>query len=421
VSRTAAASRRRFGAAALAAAVLVLTLVVVLAAPRPAAAAPPSVSAPSGIVIEASTGDIAWSRRPDEQRSFASTTKLMTALVALSRVGLGDVLTAAPYDPAPAETRIGLRPGERMRVADLLRALLLPSANDAAATLARGVAGSQRRFVALMNDRAKRLGLTHTHFTNAVGLDAPTHRSTARDLAHLALAARSVPFIARTADLPRARLRSGAVARTVVNRNPLIRAVPWVNGMKTGHTGRAGYVLIASGTRHGVTVVSVVLGAASEAARARDSINLLNYGISRYRRATPVRKGRVLTQVPLRFRDERVDLVAARSHSLVVRRGRQAPSVRLVGVPGELDGPLPRGARVATAEVRYGGRIVARVPLVTARAVDEAGIATRAEHFVTRPLVLIGILVLLAAAVPYVAARRHRRPRRPGAAPSEVA
>jgi D-alanyl-D-alanine carboxypeptidase (penicillin-binding protein 5/6) len=421
VSATAAASGRRSGAAALAAAVLALTLAVALAAPRPAAAAPPSVSAPSGIVIEASTGDVAWSRRPDERRSFASTTKLMTALVALSRVGLGDVLTAAPYDPAPAETRIGLRPGERMRVADLLRALLLPSANDAAATLARGVAGSQRRFVALMNAQAKQLGLTHTHFTNAVGLDSPTHRSTARDLARLALAARAVPFIARTADLPRAKLRSGAVARTVVNRNPLIRAVPWVNGMKTGHTGRAGYVLIGSGTRNGVTVISVVLGAASEAARARDSINLLNYGVSRYRRATPVRKGRVLARVPLRFRDERVDLVAARSHSLVIRRGRPAPSVRLVGVPDELDGPLPRGARVATAEVRYGGRIVARVPLVTARAVDEAGIATRAEHFLMRPLVLIGILVLLAAAVPYVAARRHRRPRRPGAAPSEVA
>jgi D-alanyl-D-alanine carboxypeptidase (penicillin-binding protein 5/6) len=394
VTPAAAAPGRRAGAAVLAAAVLVLMLLVVLAAPRPAAAAPPAVSAPSGIVVEASTGDVAWSRRPDERRSFASTTKLMTALVALSRVGLGDVLTAAPYHPAAAETRIGLRPGERMRVADLLRALLLPSANDAAATLARGVAGSQRRFVGLMNARAKQLGLTRTHFTNAVGLDSPMHRSTARDLAHLALAARAVPFIARTADLPRARLRSGAVGRTVVNRNPLIRAVPWVNGMKTGHTGRAGYVLIGSGTRHGVTVVSVVLGAASEAARARDSINLLNYGISRYRRATPV-----------------------------VRRGRPAPSVRLVGVPDELDGPLPRGARVATAEVRYGGRIVARVPLLTARAVDEAGIVTRAEHFVMRPLVLIGILVLLAAAVPYIAARRHRRrrPRRPGAAPSEVA
>jgi serine-type D-Ala-D-Ala carboxypeptidase (penicillin-binding protein 5/6) len=423
VSAARPARRRCPGAALLVAAVVAFVLLGLAAArPAPAAAATPPVSAPSGIVIEASSGDVAWSRRPDDRRAFASTTKLMTALVALSRVGLDDVLTAAPYHPAPAETRIGLRSGERMRVADLLRALLLPSANDAAATLARGVAGSQRRFVALMNARARQLGLTRTHFTNAVGLDAPSHRSTARDLAHLALAARAVPFIAHTADLPRAKLRSGAVARTVVNRNPLIRAVPWVNGMKTGHTGRAGYVLIGSGTKRGITVVSVVLGASSEAARARDTINLLNYGVSRYRRATPVRKGAVLARVPLRFRDERVDLVAARTHRLVVRRDRARPSVRLLGVPDELDGPLPRGARIATAEVRYGGRIVARVPLVTARAVDEAGLATQVEHFVMRPLVLIGLLVLVAAAAPYVAARRlRRRPGRPGAAPSESA
>jgi D-alanyl-D-alanine carboxypeptidase (penicillin-binding protein 5/6) len=191
--------------------------------------------------------------------------------------------------------------------------------------------------------------------------------------------------------------------------------------MKTGHTGRAGYVLIGSGTRNGVTVVSVVLGAASEAARARDTLALLRYGASRYRRATPVRKGRVLARVPLRFRDdERVDVVAAHGHSLVVRRDRRAPSVKVVGVPDELDGPLPRGARVGTAQVRYGGRIVARVPLVTARAVSEAGIATRVEHFLMRPLVLIGILVLLAAAVPFLAARRQR-PRRRGPAPTEVA
>ncbi len=133
----------------------------------PARAATPHVSAPSAILVQPDTRDVVYARRAGERRPMASTTKLMTALVALERLHLSDVLTVAPYSPAPAESVAGLRAGERMTTADLLRALLLPSANDAARTLAVGVSGSRGRFVSLMNRRARQLGLKDTHYANA--------------------------------------------------------------------------------------------------------------------------------------------------------------------------------------------------------------------------------------------------------------
>ena len=134
----------------------------------------------------------------------------MTVLVALERDDLDDVFSAADYDPAPAESQIGLRTGERMSVRDLLRATLLPSANDAAATLAVGTMGSTPAFVAEMNRRAQALGLTDTHYANPIGLDDPDNYSTAHDLARLAIRLRRYEFFRRTVDL---RVRDAAQRR----------------------------------------------------------------------------------------------------------------------------------------------------------------------------------------------------------------
>src|SRR3712207_1531637 len=191
----------------------------------------------------------------------------MTALLAHEGVALDDVLTAAPYQPAPAESVVGLAPGERMTVRDLLRALVLPSANDAAVTLATGISGSVGAFVEEMNARARQLELRDTRYANPVGLDAPTNRSSARDLVRLAAVLRRDDFFRETTDLPRVTLRSGARPRTVLNRNRLVRDVGFVDGVKTGRTIQAGYVLVGSATRDGVTVISAVLGEPSEAVR----------------------------------------------------------------------------------------------------------------------------------------------------------
>jgi D-alanyl-D-alanine carboxypeptidase (penicillin-binding protein 5/6) len=372
----------------------------------------PHLQAKAAIVMEGSTGDVLYSKNAGQRRQIASTTKLMTALVALQRTDLDDVFSASDYHPQAFESQLGLRPGEKMSVRDLLRATLLPSANDAAATIAIGTMGSTKAFVAEMNRRAAALGLRDTHYTTPVGLDDPGNYSTATDLARLAIRLRGYEFFRRTTDLPSATLRSGARHRTVFNRNTLVRRVPVVNGVKTGHTNRAGYVLVGSASRDGVTVVSVVLGDPSEAARDADSLKLLRYGLNGYEAATPLPEGRGVGSVRLRYRGkEAVDIVAGASVRRVLRKGART-HVSVVGLPKEIDGPLPRGSRVGTAIVRRGDEVLARVPAVTARPVAEAGLGTRLSDLVSRSQTIVALLALLACSLPLVMLRRRAMRRR---------
>jgi D-alanyl-D-alanine carboxypeptidase (penicillin-binding protein 5/6) len=410
-----AAVRRAAGA-------LVVALALVLVPARPAPAAGPSVRAPAAILVEPATGDVVFQRNAHDERSIASTTKLMTALLTLERAKLGDVVTTVRYRAAPAESVIGLRAGERMTVADLMRGLLLASANDAAATLAVRIAGSRARFVRLMNARARELRLRDTQYANPIGLDESGNHSSAEDLVKLTLILRRNAFFRAVTNLPSATLRTGSRQRTIVNRNVLVRNVPVVNGVKTGHTSTAGYVLVGSATRDGVTVVSAVLGDPSEAARDADSLALLRYGLSRYRRVAAVRRGATYATAKLRFRDrETVPLVATRTVRRTVRRDERVRT-RIVGAPAQVEGPLPAGARVGTIELRWRGRTIDRVALVTGRAVSSPTVTERAGGLIGRTLV-----VLLAAAVALgslqlvLLRRRTRRRSRGRAGGTEIA
>lgn len=372
-----------------------------------AVAQEPALRAKAAVVVEASTGDVLLTRNSRQRRSMASTTKLMTALVTLERADLDDVFSAADYGAAAVESQIGLRAGERMTVRDLLRALLLPSANDAAATLAEGTLGTRAAFVAEMNRRAAALGLRDTRFSNPIGLDDALNYSSARDLARLAIRLRRNEFFRRTVGLPRALLRSGARKRTVINRNALVRSYGFVNGVKTGYTRRAGYVLIGSATRRGVTVVSVVMGDPSERARNEDSLALLRYGLRSYEARTILPQGRILGSVPLKFLDDHeVPVVAGDTFKRVVRVGERT-SVSVTGLPKELDGPLPRGTKVATAIVRKDGKELERVPVVTARPVAEAGLGDRLNDFVGRSMTWIAIALLLVCSLPLMVLRNR--------------
>ena len=184
-------------------------LALALAPAARAADPPPSVSAPSALVIEAETGDVAYAKQQHRRRAIASATKLMTALLVLERSRPSTVLRAVPYRALPVESKINLRPGERMTVADLLRGLLVESANDAAVTLAERVGGSREAFVRAMNQRAAKLGLENTHFANPIGLDDPMNYSSARDLVWLTQRLRAFEFFRRTVARESVTLRSG--------------------------------------------------------------------------------------------------------------------------------------------------------------------------------------------------------------------
>jgi D-alanyl-D-alanine carboxypeptidase (penicillin-binding protein 5/6) len=365
------------------------------------------------VLVEPATGDVVFQRRADRPRAMASTTKLMTVLLALERTRLSRTMTALRYHPLPAESVIGLRAGERLTVADLLRGVLLASANDAAATLAARIGGSQKAFVAMMNRRARELRLTHTHYATPIGLDAAGNFSSAEDLVKLTLILRRNAFFRAVTDLPRTTLQSGSHERTILNRNTLVRAVPEVNGVKTGHTLDAGYVLVGSASKGGITVISAVLGDPSEAARDADSLALIRYGLQRYHRVTPVRRGHVFATVKLAHRDERVDLVATKTIERTARRGEKL-SIRLLDVPAELDGPLPAGSRVGTVAVRWRGRTVARVPLVTRRSIAAASVLQRGDDLLGRTLTVVILSVVALASLQLVLLRRRavRRRRR---------
>jgi D-alanyl-D-alanine carboxypeptidase (penicillin-binding protein 5/6) len=275
--------------------------------------------------------------------------------------------------------------------------MMLPSANDAANALAVNIGGTRAEFVQMMNARARALGLRETHYSTPIGLDDPGNYSSAHDLAELATTLLRDRTFARIVDLPQATLRSGARVRTVVNRNQLVLGYPFVSGVKTGHTLDAGYVLVGSAERGGARVVSVVLGAPSEAARDSDSLTLLEWGLDQFRRLTAVRKERRYATAGVRWRgDSSVDLVAAEAVQLTVRRGQRI--TRRVKAPGEVEGPLAAGAEVGELEVVQAGRVVRTVPLVTASPAKGAGILRRALSPLGGPLSAIALLALIGAA-----------------------
>jgi serine-type D-Ala-D-Ala carboxypeptidase (penicillin-binding protein 5/6) len=376
-----------------------IVLALLLAGPASAAVARPSLaSASAAIVVDARSGDVLLAKRPDVRRPIASTTKLMTALLTLESGKLGRTFTAPAYNALPAESKINLRRGERMKVRDLLTALLLESANDAAVDLAVGVAGSRDGFVAKMNARARKLGLRNTHYANPIGLDAPGNYSSARDLALLARKLMAKPTFAAIVDRARATLRSGSHVRTIRNRNLLIGRHPFVDGVKTGHTAGARYVLVGAAHGHGAKIVSVVLGEPSEAARDADTLALLRWAIDQYRRVTLLRPGRTVTRIPVAHHDGlRARLTTRRSVTLTLRRGERLTT--RVHAPEELEGPIATGTRVGSVDVLYLGQKVKTLGLVTTREVPAAGLVKQVTDDLGRPLTALALLVLVLGGV----------------------
>jgi serine-type D-Ala-D-Ala carboxypeptidase (penicillin-binding protein 5/6) len=375
--------------------VLVAYLAVAVAA---SAAGPPDLDARAWALIDARSGEVLASHAAARRLPIASTTKLMTAWVVLHELPLDKIVRAAPYTPTYGESLLNLRPGQRISVRDLLYGLILRSGNDAAYDLALAAAGSERRFVRQMNRYAAALGLTNTHYANPIGLDQRGNHSSAADLASLARRLLQVPVFARIADSKQAVLRSVHPRRRIETIDELLDLAPWVNGVKTGHTWHAKYVLVGSGRRKGVELIAAVVGAETDEDRFDDTLQLLEYGFSQYRRRAPVHAGQVLARPAIRYQGGELPLRAAHSVAAGVRRGERVEVV--VRAPQEVEGPIRRGAVLGRAIVRVDGLRDGAVPLRAARAVGEASAWDRARSFaednaVWIALALLGILVLV--------------------------
>lgn len=310
----------------------------------------PQEQARAAIVLDVSTGRVLYEKNAGQRMAPASTTKMMTALVALERGNLADSVTVDAGDLAVWSSS-GLQAGETLTLEDMLYTLLLPSDNAAAVAIARHIGGTEAAFVEMMNAKAAEWGLQDTHFVNPHGLDDPAHYSSAQDLAQIALHGLAEPTFARIVSTP-AREVGG---RTLYNLNELLGTYPGAEGVKTGTTDEAGQCLVSAAGRADGRVLAVVLGSDD---RFRDSRALLDYYFANYclvaldlgpKGINLLREGDGSTAV----------LALDGQHSTLLPRW-QLPWLQVVRLP---DDPGPQGA-AGTARFSVGGALVAEESLV---------------------------------------------------------
>jgi D-alanyl-D-alanine carboxypeptidase (penicillin-binding protein 5/6) len=397
--------RGRFGVA-----LLLVALATALLAPGAEAAAKksPVFEARSWALIDARTGTVLVSHAGKEHLPIASTTKLMTAWVTMHELPLGKIVHAAPYDAEFGESLLELKTGERISVRDLLYGLIMRSGNDAAHDLALAAAGSVPRFVQQMNRRAAALGLADTHYANPIGLDQRGNYSSALDLTTLSRRLMRLPAFAKIAGARTALLRSMRPPRRIQTINELLLMEPWVTGIKTGHTFGAHYVLVGSGRRKGVELISAVIGAPTDEARYADNLALLEYGFSQYRRRLPIRRGEDLADPEIRYSGGTLPLRASRSVAVGIRRGQRL-SLK-VRAPSEVEGPVRAGAVLGQATVYVDGLRAGAVPLKAGRTIPAASDLDRFRDFVDNHLFAIAavaFVILIGGLLLY--RRRSRR------------
>lgn len=337
---------------------------------------PPEISAPSAVLADLDSGQVLFQKDARQRRPIASITKIATALVVLERSDPQELVTvsatAAGDGITPGVSELGLQAGEQIRVDDLVYALMLQSANDAAVALAEHVSGSVDAFVRAMNAEARRLGMRHTRFYSPNGLDDRGY-STALDLARLTRAAYAEPLFERidTTRFHEIASPSGP-PREIQNRNVLLWLYKGAIGGKTGFTTAAGFCVVAVAQREGIRLAAVILDAPGEPFSA--AAELLSFGFAAFDRKRLVERGEPFDAVDVQGRD--VSVAAARPLDALVRADAR---IRYVVVPRTGSAYPPSiGEAVATLRVEADSTVLRRMPLVVTRvppppAIEDAG------------------------------------------------
>ena len=365
---------------------LIVVAAAALALASSAQAAVPPVNARAFVVVDATTGEWLAQHNANARVPIASITKLMTVLISLEHARLNDVVTVERGASEVGESTINLRAGERITVRELLAGALIQSANDAADALADYVGhGNERAFVAMMNAKAKELGLTGTHFVRPDGLDAPNHYSTASDVTRLAQELMKRPVV-RTLVRERTAVIEGG--RTLHTWNDLLGVFRGLIGVKTGHTGGAGWCEVAEVRRDGLDVYATILGSPTRGARNADLAALLRWAFAVERPARVIPQGRVYVRLSTGYGRAGLPLVASRSVVRPVRVDR--PLVERVVAPATAPLPVRRGQELGEVNVFSGRQLVASSPLVAARSVSRPGLFGRLGFYSGRTFSHIG-------------------------------
>lgn len=382
----------------------------------------PELGAEAAIVIDATTGKILFEQKKDVALYPASTTKLMTALLAVENLDpLGEVV----IDKETAnvgEASMNLKEGEIITVENLLKGLLYVSGNDAAVALAKAVSNDTATFAALMTERAKELGAKNTNFVNPNGLHEDQHYTTAYDMALIAQAALKEPVISNIVSkasdtIPPTNLTEERVLRST---NQLLRDTPYkyegANGMKTGYTPEAGNCLVASAKKGSTQIITVVLKS-SELGRFADSTILLNYAFENYKTVMPISKGQKMEEVKVRKGAVNKVMVAAKEDvaaTLPINASEDLVTTKLV-LDKKVKAPIKKGQTLGEIEIFQVGEKIGTVDAIATESVAEGGILSyigiedKTAKVITIILIVVLVLLILLLWIYIVLKRREIR------------
>ncbi len=356
---------------------LILAAAMLLPCCLAAHAAGPEIAAPNAILMDVATGTVLFEKNADEKRPPASVTKVMTLLLVMEaldsgRIGWDDVVTASEAAAAKGGSQVYLEPGEQMTMDEMLKSVVVSSANDCATALAEHIAGSEAAFVELMNRRAAELEMNNTHFVNCTGLDdgenAAEHLTTARDIAIMSRALLKHSAIKKYTTIWMDTVRGGKFGLS--NTNKLVRFYAGTTGLKTGYTSKAGHCISASAERDGIELVAVVLHCASSPERFQSAKALLDYGFANYA-LVRAETDDALEAIPVKLgRQSFVQPVLQKTDPLLVEKGIQARVKRTVTTLPELTAPVQAGQQVGTLTLETDAGVLAEIAIVAPAAVE---------------------------------------------------
>lgn len=384
--------------------VIYILVLLIVALSGEAFAAPPVIKGEAAVLLDANTGQILYGKNIHERLAMASTTKIMTGLVALEKDGgnINAMVTASKRAVSQEGTSTYLTEGEQLSLHDMLHAMLMCSANDAAVAIAEHTGGSVERFVAMMNTRARELGAKDTHFVNPNGLPADGHYTSAYDLAIIARQAMQIPEfrqIVKTKYLDVPEIDSAKYNRILINHNRFLWQYPGADGIKTGYTVAARQCIVASATRDGHQLIAVVLKTEGKNIWS-DTRTLMDYGFANYKLAHVVSKGQQIGLIPVKFGDS-VPAVTARELAYTFPQNAQPHIERVIKWNSLIMAPLAKGEKVGKLKMLADGKAVASVDLVAAKAVE--------RKFYTQWWLWLLILGGGAAVIRRLQVRRRRR------------
>ena len=329
----------------------------------------------AAVLIDEDSGTVLYEKNADERRPVASITKVMTLLLTFEalqagKISLTDIVPVSEHAYHMGGSQIWLEPGEQLTLQEMLKAICISSANDAAVAVAEFVAGNEPAFVDAMNARAAALGMTATHFANACGLDEEGHLSSARDVAVMS---REMllhhPEVREYCTVWMDTLRGGKTQ--LVNTNKLLKSYPGITGLKTGTTGKAGVCITASAERDGLRLIAVVLGAASGKERFEAAKTLLDYGFAHYDSAEVALPDDAPEKLPVqRGTAETTALDYAAPERLLVPKGEGSDLQTKILLPDALQAPVQQGSPVGSWQLLRGETVLQELPICAAQDVQ---------------------------------------------------